>query len=210
MKGYPLLRQLCLTLSVCPLKSCLTITVGCSVICTLGGFGSLPFCIFSGTVFSLSFSLWISEQAIREQILLKTYYYQRKDYTARWDREMSMKTLYNICLVMLWDWEWSLAQHSETHLWMVKQDYSDFCLLQPGMWLSWEAALINVSPLKTDLLRMGCLCGASKLVLEKATSTMREKCWSGLLLCHFPNLLRSRKNLSFHCTFAFLTLSCVV
>lgn len=39
MKGYPLLRQLCLTLSVCPLKSCFTVTVGCSVICTLGELG---------------------------------------------------------------------------------------------------------------------------------------------------------------------------
>lgn len=116
MKGYPLLRQLCLTLSVCPLKSCFTVTVGCSVICTLGEFGSLPLCIFSGTVFSLSFSLSISEQPIWEQILLKTYYYQIKDYTARWDREMSMKTFCNICLVMLRSWEWSLAQYSETPL----------------------------------------------------------------------------------------------
>lgn len=98
MKCYPLLRQLCLTLSVCPLKACFSLTVGHSVVCTLGGIGSLPHNIFSATFFSLSFSLSNSEEPVREQ---KTHYYQRKDYAARWEREMSMKTLHSICLVML-------------------------------------------------------------------------------------------------------------
>lgn len=101
MRDCPLLRQLCLTISECPLKSCSAITVSCSVKCTLGGFGSLPHCIFSATTFSVSFSLSNSEQAVREHIFLKTHYYQRKDYTTRWDREMSMKIHHIICQVML-------------------------------------------------------------------------------------------------------------
>lgn len=163
MKAYTLLRQLCLILSVssCPLKSCFTLTVGHSLLCTLGGIGSLPHCVFSATIFSLCFSLSNSEEPVRDQILLKTHYYQRKDYTARWDREISMKTLHSICLVMLWGWTEALLRIVKKHLCRLKQDYSNFCLLLPGLWLPWEAVLIYLPSLKTALLSMGCLCGGS-------------------------------------------------